>query len=195
MGKKHKPRKVQDEHQYRYWNSGTGIEPYYGTRFDYHNNDYNRDQNCQRDRLILEMKSGNFDVKDEPRSGRPVTVKVDAISGKVEQHRHNSSYDIAEKLRIDHKTVLKNAGYTKEAPILGSHRRNLKEKHHRLNSETDGVAGRRLPDIATKTGYETPVLKQIRELRVTIPLLTECEGPDEGSFCPRRNWTEIYFSP
>ncbi|GBP38582.1 hypothetical protein EVAR_96184_1 [Eumeta japonica] len=52
----------------------------------------------------LKYKSGNFDVKDEPPSGRPVT------------DRHVSSYDIAEELRVDQITVLihlKKAGYTK----------------------------------------------------------------------------------
>ncbi|GBP11395.1 Histone-lysine N-methyltransferase SETMAR [Eumeta japonica] len=54
------------------------------------------------------FQSGNFDVKDEPRSGRPVTDKVvvDAILEKIEQDRRISSYDIAEELGIDHKTVL-----------------------------------------------------------------------------------------
>ncbi|GBP18917.1 Histone-lysine N-methyltransferase SETMAR [Eumeta japonica] len=62
-------------------------------------------------------ESGNFDVKDEPRSGRPVTDKVDAILEKVEQDRHISSYEIAEELEFGHKTVLtllKNTGYAKK---------------------------------------------------------------------------------
>ncbi|GBP10828.1 hypothetical protein EVAR_5421_1 [Eumeta japonica] len=41
---------------------------------------------------------GNFDVKDQPRSGRPVTNKVDAILEKIEQDQHISSYHIAEEL-------------------------------------------------------------------------------------------------
>ncbi|GBP25819.1 Histone-lysine N-methyltransferase SETMAR [Eumeta japonica] len=55
---------------------------------------------------------GNFDVKDEPRSG---TDKVDAIFEKLEQDRHISSYDVAEELEIIYKTVLthlKKVGYT-----------------------------------------------------------------------------------
>ncbi|GBP48734.1 Histone-lysine N-methyltransferase SETMAR [Eumeta japonica] len=52
------------------------------------------------------FQSSNFDVQDEPRSDRPVTDKVVAILEKVEQDRHISSYDIAEQLGIDHKTVL-----------------------------------------------------------------------------------------
>ncbi|GBP34287.1 hypothetical protein EVAR_13426_1 [Eumeta japonica] len=56
--------------------------------------------------LVVLMKSGNFDVKDEPRSGRPVMDKVDAILEKVNQDQHISSYDIAEELGIYHKTHL-----------------------------------------------------------------------------------------
>jgi len=52
------------------------------------------------------FQSGNFDVKDARRSGRPVTDKMDAIFEKVEQDRHISSYNVAEELGIDHKTVL-----------------------------------------------------------------------------------------
>ncbi|GBP81230.1 hypothetical protein EVAR_55726_1 [Eumeta japonica] len=40
----------------------------------------------------------NFDVKYEPRSGRPVTDEVDAILGKVEKDRYISSYNIGEDL-------------------------------------------------------------------------------------------------
>ncbi|GBP28481.1 hypothetical protein EVAR_93428_1 [Eumeta japonica] len=43
------------------------------------------------------FQSSNFDDKAEPRSGRPVTDKVDAILKKVEQDRHLSSYNIAKK--------------------------------------------------------------------------------------------------
>ncbi|RVE48572.1 hypothetical protein evm_006761 [Chilo suppressalis] len=49
------------------------------------------------------FQSGNFDVKDARRSGRPVS---DAIFEKVEQDRHNSSYNVSEELENDNKTVL-----------------------------------------------------------------------------------------
>ena len=52
------------------------------------------------------FQSGNFDVKDARRSGRPITDKMDAIFEKMEQDRYISSYDVAEELGIDHKTVL-----------------------------------------------------------------------------------------
>ena len=45
------------------------------------------------------FKSGNFSVKEEVGSGRPVTDKISTIFEKVEQHRPISSYDIDEVLR------------------------------------------------------------------------------------------------
>lgn len=70
------------------------------------------------------FKSGNFSVKDEVRSGRPVTDKISAIFEKVEQDRHISSYDIAEELDVDHKTVLRHlqkSGYKKKLDIWVPH--------------------------------------------------------------------------
>ncbi|GBP58691.1 Histone-lysine N-methyltransferase SETMAR [Eumeta japonica] len=70
------------------------------------------------------FQSSNFDIKDEPRSGRPVTDKVDAILEKVEQDWDISSYDITEELGIDNKPVLTNlkeAAYTKKLHTWVSH--------------------------------------------------------------------------
>jgi len=52
------------------------------------------------------LQSGNFDVKDAPRSSRSITGKIDEIMEKVEQDRHISSHDIDKKLNINRKTVL-----------------------------------------------------------------------------------------
>ncbi|GBP73835.1 Histone-lysine N-methyltransferase SETMAR [Eumeta japonica] len=62
------------------------------------------------------FQSGNFNFKDEIRSGRLVTDEVDAILEKVEQDQHTRSYDIAEELGIDHTTVLTRL---KKARFLG----------------------------------------------------------------------------
>ena len=64
-------------------------------------------------------------MKDARRSGRPITDKMDAIFEKVEQDRHVSSYDVAEELGIDHKTVLahlKKNWVHKKARYLGTSR-------------------------------------------------------------------------
>ncbi|GBP41682.1 hypothetical protein EVAR_24041_1 [Eumeta japonica] len=49
------------------------------------------------------------------------TDKLDAISEKVEQDRHISSYNIAKELGIDHKTVLSHLKKTEYTRKLGSH--------------------------------------------------------------------------
>jgi len=62
------------------------------------------------------FQSGNFGVKDAPRSGRPIIGKVDKIMEKVEQDRHISSHDISKELNINHKivlTLLEKTGYKK----------------------------------------------------------------------------------
>ena len=40
------------------------------------------------------FRSKNFDVKDKPRSGRPITERSDEILEKIEQDWHISSHDI-----------------------------------------------------------------------------------------------------
>ena len=61
--------------------------------------------------------SHTHDVKDEPRSGRPIVKKVDEIKKKIALDWHISSRNIATELNIDHKTVLNhlhNTGYQKK---------------------------------------------------------------------------------
>ncbi|GBP22856.1 b(0,+)-type amino acid transporter 1 [Eumeta japonica] len=48
------------------------------------------------------FESGDFDVKDEPHSDRPVIDKVDAILEKIEQDLHIRFYRIVKELWIDH---------------------------------------------------------------------------------------------
>ncbi|GFY24906.1 histone-lysine N-methyltransferase SETMAR [Trichonephila clavipes] len=50
--------------------------------------------------------SGIFDVKDAPRTGRPVVENVGKITEMIEIDRHVSSRSIAQELKIGHKTVL-----------------------------------------------------------------------------------------
>ncbi|GFX30614.1 trimethyllysine dioxygenase, mitochondrial [Trichonephila clavipes] len=52
------------------------------------------------------FRSGTFDVKDAPRTGRPVVENVDKITEIIQVDRHVSSRGIAQGLKIDHKTVL-----------------------------------------------------------------------------------------
>ncbi|GFU86670.1 histone-lysine N-methyltransferase SETMAR [Trichonephila clavipes] len=51
------------------------------------------------------FRSGIFDVKDAPRTGRPVVENVDKITEITEVNRHVSSCSITQELKIDYKTV------------------------------------------------------------------------------------------
>ncbi|GFV36878.1 histone-lysine N-methyltransferase SETMAR [Trichonephila clavipes] len=54
------------------------------------------------------FRSGIFDVKDAPRTGKPVVANVDKITEIIEVDQHVSSRSIAQELKIDHNTVLSN---------------------------------------------------------------------------------------
>ncbi|GFX42687.1 histone-lysine N-methyltransferase SETMAR [Trichonephila clavipes] len=52
------------------------------------------------------FRSGIFDVKVAPRTGRPVIKNVDKITEIIEVGRHVRSRSIVHELKIDHKSVL-----------------------------------------------------------------------------------------
>jgi len=63
------------------------------------------------------FQSGNFDAKDAPRSGRPITRKIDEILKTIEQDWHISNHNISKQLNID-KTILNHlekVGYKKNS--------------------------------------------------------------------------------
>ncbi|GFW98643.1 histone-lysine N-methyltransferase SETMAR [Trichonephila clavipes] len=49
------------------------------------------------------FRSGIFDVKDAPLTGRPVVESVNKITEIIEVDRHVSSRSITQELKIDHK--------------------------------------------------------------------------------------------
>ena len=62
-------------------------------------------------------------MKDEPRSGRPITRPKSPII-KVERDKHVSTVEIARELGINHKTVLNHlhkAGYKKKLDVWVPH--------------------------------------------------------------------------
>ncbi|GFV70345.1 histone-lysine N-methyltransferase SETMAR [Trichonephila clavipes] len=76
-----------------------------------------------------------FDVKDAPRTGRPIVENVDKITEIIEVDRHNSNRSIAQELKIDHKTVLNplRKVVQKEAPCLGATPINTKNMMDRIS--------------------------------------------------------------
>lgn len=82
------------------------------------------------------FRSGNFEVKDEPRSGRPHVENFEEIFKKIHEDRHISTRDIAEELNMDQKTVLnhlKKAGYTKKLDVWVPHELSLKNLMDRVS--------------------------------------------------------------
>ena len=71
------------------------------------------------------FRSGNFKVKDEFHSGRPITEKLMITFWKSEHDRRISSHDIAHELKILHQTVLnhlqKATGFKKKLDVWVPH--------------------------------------------------------------------------
>ncbi|GFX83671.1 histone-lysine N-methyltransferase SETMAR [Trichonephila clavipes] len=69
------------------------------------------------------FRSGIFDVKDAPPTGRPIVENVDKITEIIEVDRNVSSRSITQELKIEHKTVLSRLRKVavKEAPCWGCH--------------------------------------------------------------------------
>ena len=78
------------------------------------------------------FRAGNFDVKDELRSGRPITEKSDEIMVKVKRDKHVSTVEIARELGIDHKIVL-NHLYKKKLDVWVPHELSVRNMMDRIN--------------------------------------------------------------
>ena len=65
-----------------------------------------------------------MNVKDQSRSGRPITEKSDEIMIKIKRDKHVSTVKIARELGIDYKTVLNHlhkAGFKKKLDVWVPH--------------------------------------------------------------------------
>ncbi|EGI70944.1 Histone-lysine N-methyltransferase SETMAR, partial [Acromyrmex echinatior] len=103
---------------------------------------------------FVRFRFGNFDVKDRPRSGRPVTEKVDEILQLVKQDRHVSCQEVANALRINYMTVwnhLKKAGYAKKLDVWVPHELTQKNLIDRIS----------ISETLLKRNEIDPFLKQI----------------------------------
>ncbi|GFW36006.1 histone-lysine N-methyltransferase SETMAR [Trichonephila clavipes] len=77
-----------------------------------------------------------LDVKDAPRTGRPVIGNVDKITEIIKVDRHVSSRSIAQELKIDHKTVLnhlRKAGFKKKLDVWILHQLTPKNVMDRIS--------------------------------------------------------------
>ena len=70
------------------------------------------ERQCQN--WFTRFRSGDFDLKDAPRSGCPTEVDDDKIKAMIENNRCSTTLEIAEKLNISHTCVerhLQQLGY------------------------------------------------------------------------------------
>ncbi|KAG5325309.1 SETMR methyltransferase, partial [Pseudoatta argentina] len=80
------------------------------------------------------FKSGNFDLEDRKRSGRPVVVNDDQIVTLIENNPRHTTRDIAEILHISHMSVvrhLETLGYVNRYDVWVPHdltERNLMDR-------------------------------------------------------------------
>ena len=58
---------------------------------------------CQN--WFAHFRSGDFDLKDAPRSGCPTEIDDDKIKAMIENNLHSTTREIAEKLYISHTCV------------------------------------------------------------------------------------------
>ncbi|GFU01855.1 histone-lysine N-methyltransferase SETMAR [Trichonephila clavipes] len=104
-------------------------------------------------------RSDIFDVKDAPRTGRPVVENVDKITEIIEVAWHVSSRSIAEDLKINHKIVsnhLHKVGFKKKLDVWVPHQVTPKNMMHRI-SICEALGKRNEIDPFLKrmvTGYE-----------------------------------------
>ncbi|XP_035724083.1 histone-lysine N-methyltransferase SETMAR-like [Vespa mandarinia] len=73
---------------------------------------------------FAKFRSGNFDVEDAPRSGRPVEADKDTIKALVDANRRIATREIGERLNLSNSTVydhLKGLGLTSKLDIWVPH--------------------------------------------------------------------------
>ncbi|GFV64583.1 histone-lysine N-methyltransferase SETMAR [Trichonephila clavipes] len=62
-----------------------------------------RERQCQN--WFAKFRSGDFSLKDEKRSGRPVEVDDDLMKAIIDTDRHSTTREIAEKLHVSHTCI------------------------------------------------------------------------------------------
>ena len=106
-------------------------------------------QNC-----FVCFRSGDFDIKDASRSGRPTEVDDDKIKVMIENKRHRTTREITEKLNISHKCVeshLKQLSYVNKLDIWVPHKLNEIQLTKRIS----------ICDSLLKRNESDPFLKRI----------------------------------
>ncbi|GFW25308.1 histone-lysine N-methyltransferase SETMAR [Trichonephila clavipes] len=83
--------------------------------------------------LFRQFRSGIFNVKDAPRTGRPIVENDDKITEVIEIDRHVSSRSIAQELKIDRKIILRKVGFKKKLHLWVQHQSTPKNMMDRIS--------------------------------------------------------------
>ena len=89
---------------------------------DVYGEDVLTERQCQN--WFAKFRSGNFDVEDAPRSGRPVEADEDTIKALIDANRRITTREIAERLNLSNSTVhdhLKRLGLISKLDIWVPH--------------------------------------------------------------------------
>ena len=100
------------------------------------------------------FRSGDFDLKDALRSGRPTEVDDDKIKAMIENNRRSTTREISEKLNISHTCFerhLKHLGYVNKLDIWVPHKLNEIQLTKRIS----------ICDSLQKRNESDPFLKRI----------------------------------
>ena len=110
------------------------------------------ERQCQN--LFARFHSGDFHLKDAPRSGRSTEVDDDKIKAMIENNRRSTARKIAEKLNISHTCVernLKQLGYINKLDIWVPYKLNEIQLTKRIH----------IRDSLLKRNETDPFLKRI----------------------------------
>ena len=108
----------------------------------------------QSQNWFARLSSGDFHLKDAPRSGRPTEVHDDKIKKMIENIRRNTTREIAEKLNISHTCVerhLNQLSYVNKLDIWVPHKLNEIQLTKRIS----------ICDSLLKRNETDPFLKRI----------------------------------
>lgn len=119
---------------------------------DVYGEDVLTERQCQN--WFAKFRSGNFDVEDAPRSGRPVKADEDTIKALIDANRRITTREIAERLNLSNSTVhdhLKRLGLISKLDIWVPHVLTERNLCHRVD----------VYDLLLKRQENDPFLKRI----------------------------------